>query len=349
MAGSTGTANLAPGTRGPQGADDRRRGEDPRPGVRRRLDLEDPLPRGPEAALAAAHRRAATASTARPTSSACGPSCGMQRDEFLPLRVIRQELADRRLRRDEAERRAPGAARASASSRWRPTSLEELSTTPASATSAARAAGLRHRPAQRPRRPRASTTRPTSRSSVPPPSWPRFGVEGRNLKVFRTSADRESALLEQLLGPSCARATRHAAGRRSRTSRPWPQLRQPQAPDAGSRPAPPNRRVGHRVPEARPPPGSLAASAPDVWRAGRPIPSTCRAGGRDLAGRERPRRAGAGRAHWTQVLETARRPRACAPTTAAPPSARRRYAFEQELAGTPFERVLRSSRDRGRS
>ena len=58
-----------------QGADDRRRGEDPRPGVRRHLDLEDPLPRGPEAARPAPHRRAATASTARPTSSACGRSC----------------------------------------------------------------------------------------------------------------------------------------------------------------------------------------------------------------------------------------------------------------------------------
>jgi hypothetical protein len=30
----------------------------------------------------------------------------------------------------------------------------------------------------------------------------RFGVGGRNLRVFRTSADRESALLEQILSPS---------------------------------------------------------------------------------------------------------------------------------------------------
>ena len=30
----------------------------------------------------------------------------------------------------------------------------------------------------------------------------RFGVAGRNLRVFRTSADREAALLEQLLGPA---------------------------------------------------------------------------------------------------------------------------------------------------
>jgi hypothetical protein len=30
----------------------------------------------------------------------------------------------------------------------------------------------------------------------------RYGVGGRNLRVFRTSADRESALLEQILSPS---------------------------------------------------------------------------------------------------------------------------------------------------
>ena len=35
----------------------------------------------------------------------------------------------------------------------------------------------------------------------------------------------------------------------------------------------------------------------------------------------------------------------CAPTFAAPASAHgERYAWEQEVAGTPFERVLRSSR-----
>jgi hypothetical protein len=30
----------------------------------------------------------------------------------------------------------------------------------------------------------------------------RYGVGGRNLRVFRTSADREAALLQQLLGPA---------------------------------------------------------------------------------------------------------------------------------------------------
>ncbi len=30
----------------------------------------------------------------------------------------------------------------------------------------------------------------------------RYGVAGRNLRVFRTSADREAALLQQLMGPA---------------------------------------------------------------------------------------------------------------------------------------------------
>jgi hypothetical protein len=30
----------------------------------------------------------------------------------------------------------------------------------------------------------------------------RYGVGGRNLRVFRTSADREAALLEQILAPA---------------------------------------------------------------------------------------------------------------------------------------------------
>ena len=30
----------------------------------------------------------------------------------------------------------------------------------------------------------------------------RYGVAGRNLRLFRTSADREAALLQQLLGPA---------------------------------------------------------------------------------------------------------------------------------------------------
>jgi hypothetical protein len=40
----------------------------------------------------------------------------------------------------------------------------------------------------------------------------RYGVAGRNLRVFRTSADREAALLQQLLAP--ALRSRNAARRK---------------------------------------------------------------------------------------------------------------------------------------
>jgi DNA-binding transcriptional MerR regulator len=138
----------------------------------------------------------------------------LQRDEFLPLRVIRQELASGR-------------------------SAEELSGAAGAAADGA---------AQRPRRPPAisgpgatggpvhpledvveetradpkliqelvdfgvisgqqrggrmffdDTEREIVRAVV---ELNRYGVGGRNLRVFRTSADRESALLQQLLAPA---------------------------------------------------------------------------------------------------------------------------------------------------
>ena len=46
------------------------------------------------------------------------------------------------------------------------------------------------------------TTTPSARSSAPSASWPATASGGRNLRVFRTSADREAALLEQILAPS---------------------------------------------------------------------------------------------------------------------------------------------------
>jgi DNA-binding transcriptional MerR regulator len=136
----------------------------------------------------------------------------LQRDEFLPLRIIRQELA-----------------------------------TGAAAEEASRASARRSPPAQRQRTPRAAvsvrdqgaqyslddvledtradaqlvteleefgvikgdlrggvryyddTEREIVRAAT---ELARYGVAGRNLKVFRTSADRESALLQQILAPS---------------------------------------------------------------------------------------------------------------------------------------------------
>ena len=93
----------------------------------------------------------------------------------------------------------------------------------------------RDRPRDRPRRRRA---RPGSASA------------GRNLRVFRTSADREAALLEQLLGAAAALAQPGApqgGGREPREPRRG--LRPPQAPAAGPRPA--AAQVGRLSPRRR--------------------------------------------------------------------------------------------------
>jgi uncharacterized protein YndB with AHSA1/START domain len=55
------------------------------------------------------------------------------------------------------------------------------------------------------------------------------------------------------------------------------------------------------------------------------------------------RGAGTGRAHWTTVLETDRGTGVRADFHCTGSTEPRRYAWEQELDGTPFERVLRAS------
>jgi DNA-binding transcriptional MerR regulator len=130
----------------------------------------------------------------------------LQRDEFLPLKVIRQELAAGRT--DDSV----GAS-------------EEQKTRPRRATVAMRSTGshysidevLEETGAER------SLVRELEEYGVikgdkrEGETWyddteleiiravgelARFGVGGRNLRVFRTSADREAALLEQILAPA---------------------------------------------------------------------------------------------------------------------------------------------------
>ena len=131
----------------------------------------------------------------------------LQRDEFLPLRVIRQELAagradnevastpssdQRAMRRSTFALRGPG-------SLYR---LEEV----LDETGADRALvkeledfgvikGERHEGETL----YDDTEREIVRAVT---ELKRFGVGGRNLRVFRTSADREAALLEQILAPA---------------------------------------------------------------------------------------------------------------------------------------------------
>ena len=48
----------------------------------------------------------------------------------------------------------------------------------------------------------ATSTRPSARSSRAVAELARYGVGGRNLRVFRSSADREANLLQQILAPA---------------------------------------------------------------------------------------------------------------------------------------------------
>jgi DNA-binding transcriptional MerR regulator len=127
----------------------------------------------------------------------------MQRDEFLPLRVIRQELATgdftgRRSSGEGAKRRA-----ASVDAPRTTFAQEELLEQAGVSESFLRELqdfGIV-----------AASRRGDGRGSYDETDLEivraaaelsRFGVAGRNLRVFRTSADREAALLEQLVGPA---------------------------------------------------------------------------------------------------------------------------------------------------
>jgi DNA-binding transcriptional MerR regulator len=122
-----------------------------------------------------------------------------QRDQYLPLRVIKEHLDA--LDRGEAE---PGRAGADASS----ATGDPVGTMPLPAAEFARAAGLtdeqladcvqfglvtpdvqgRHRPADL----------PVARAAA---GLARHGIEPRHLRVYRTAVEREAALLEQLVAP----------------------------------------------------------------------------------------------------------------------------------------------------
>jgi DNA-binding transcriptional MerR regulator len=127
----------------------------------------------------------------------------MQRDEFLPLRVIRQELATGDF--TGARRGSEAAATRRASSVDAPVStltLEELldeAGVPEGLLRELQEYGI----VQPERRDGRSVYDETDLEIVRAASeLSQFGVAGRNLRVFRTSADREAALLQQLVGPA---------------------------------------------------------------------------------------------------------------------------------------------------
>jgi DNA-binding transcriptional MerR regulator len=131
----------------------------------------------------------------------------LQRDEFLPLRVIRQELASGRAEQDlgqgkqpdpHALRRATLAVRPGESLYTIEEVLEETGAE-ASLVKELEEYGVIRGEKRDGEMLYDDTEREIIRAVT---ELKRFGVGGRNLRVFRTSADREAALLEQILAPA---------------------------------------------------------------------------------------------------------------------------------------------------
>jgi DNA-binding transcriptional MerR regulator len=131
----------------------------------------------------------------------------LQRDEFLPLRVIRQELARGR---SDGELPAAGSTTRSArrvasmgvQGRRSTYALDDvLEDTGAEAKLVGELEdfGVIKGEARGGTRYYDETEREIVRAVA---ELARYGVAGRNLRVFRTSADREAQLLQQLLGPA---------------------------------------------------------------------------------------------------------------------------------------------------
>jgi DNA-binding transcriptional MerR regulator len=126
----------------------------------------------------------------------------MQRDEFLPLRVIRQELATgdfsgSRRGAETATARRAGSVEAAVSVLSQDELIEEAG------VSEDLLRELQEYGIVQPERNDGRVTYNETDLEIvrAAAELSRFGVAGRNLRVFRTSADREAALLEQLVGP----------------------------------------------------------------------------------------------------------------------------------------------------
>jgi DNA-binding transcriptional MerR regulator len=137
----------------------------------------------------------------------------LQRDEFLPLRVIRQELAAGRADAGSPEprraggsgpdpralRRATVTVRRENSPLYRLADVLEDTGAPAALVKELEDYGVIKGERRDGEQFYDDTEREIIRAVA---ELARFGVGGRNLRVFRTSADREAALLEQILAPS---------------------------------------------------------------------------------------------------------------------------------------------------
>jgi DNA-binding transcriptional MerR regulator len=127
----------------------------------------------------------------------------MQRDEFLPLRVIRQELAAG-ADRDGGERRTGGPKRRAVTvdapvARFGSDELIEQTGASEALLEELEEFGIVQPERRDGKRVYDDTDLEIVRAAA---ELARFGVAGRNLRLFRTSADREAALLQQLFGPA---------------------------------------------------------------------------------------------------------------------------------------------------
>lgn len=134
----------------------------------------------------------------------------MQRDEFLPLRVIRQELA---AGRSDAPEVPAGASGAASQRGWRSSmsvsrdsgalySLQEIlqeCKAEASLVGELEEYGVIKGQTRAGVRCYDETEREIIAAVA---ELARYGVGGRNLRVFRSSADREASLLQQILAPA---------------------------------------------------------------------------------------------------------------------------------------------------
>jgi DNA-binding transcriptional MerR regulator len=129
----------------------------------------------------------------------------LQRDEFLPLRVIRQELASGRAEGDIAppgERRSLRHAMVAAREPGALYSLQEVCEETAADPTLVRELvdfGVIKGEMRGGNRYFEETEREIVRAVS---ELARYGVGGRNLRVFRSSADREAQLLQSILAPA---------------------------------------------------------------------------------------------------------------------------------------------------
>jgi len=137
----------------------------------------------------------------------------LQRDEFLPLRVIRQELASGRAGNDVApasdgpvsgtgvarRKRNPSVTAPSSGALYSLDDVIEETRAEPRLVSELEEYGVIKGEVRAGTKYYDETEREIVRAVT---ELARYGVGGRNLRAFRTSADREAALLQQILAPA---------------------------------------------------------------------------------------------------------------------------------------------------